>query len=105
MAREKSRTQRWNDAAARAEEALVELKGVQEEYRDWQDNLPENFQETAAAEKLELLCAQCCMMMDISGNQNSGAMKTTDNYQALEEAMDKERDHVIRHQGSKHILY
>jgi hypothetical protein len=66
----KSRTRRWQDAAAHAadavaelreaqaklEEAASELREVQEEYELWKDALPENLQSSALGEKLEELC-------------------------------------------------
>jgi hypothetical protein len=55
-----SRTQRWINNAERASSlleeaigAIEELKGVQEEYQEWLDNLPENLQQSAVGEKLE----------------------------------------------------
>lgn len=65
-----SRVQRWGDAVARAktaigeiisgcdelEDAISELRGVQEEYEEWKDNLPENFQSSALGEKLAEVC-------------------------------------------------
>lgn len=57
-----SRTKRWQDAAQAASDALStlrdameELKGIQEEYSDWRDNLPENLQGSALAEKLNVV--------------------------------------------------
>ena len=68
-ARPKSRTTRWMDAAGNAaaalseiEEALgkfteacSELRGVQEEYEEWKDNLPENLASSALGEKLQAI--------------------------------------------------
>ncbi len=48
-----SRTQRWYAAASRAVEALEELAGMQEEYGEWEANLPENLQNSALGEKLQ----------------------------------------------------
>lgn len=55
-----SRPQRWADGVARVNDALgevraglEELQSVQEEYREWHDNLPENLQGSALGEKLE----------------------------------------------------
>jgi hypothetical protein len=45
----RSRLQRWQDAAE-------ELLALQQEYQEWYDNLPENLQSTALAEKLEAVC-------------------------------------------------
>ncbi len=44
-----SRTQRWADA-------VHELIALQEEYQEWLESLPENFESTALAEKLEAVC-------------------------------------------------
>jgi hypothetical protein len=62
-AKAKSRTARWQAAASEASslasqlrDAIEALKDVQQEYSDWQDNLPENFQSSALAEKLETVC-------------------------------------------------
>src|SRR5262245_48348379 len=63
----KSRPQRWADAASNAatalsnieaelasfSEAMSELRSVQEEYEQWKDNLPDNLQSSALAEKLD----------------------------------------------------
>jgi hypothetical protein len=70
MPKPKSRPQRWSDAATDAaqalsdmeqakdkfEEAMVELKSVQDEYEEWKDNLPENLQQSPLGEKLEEVC-------------------------------------------------
>lgn len=64
MAKRKSngRGARWADACSRAmeakedlEAALEELKGIQEEYQDWYDNMPENLQQGPTGEKLQEL--------------------------------------------------
>ena len=66
MAKE-SRPQRWNKAVKEIttildgmanqldnlDSAAAELKGVQEEYEEWKDNLPENLQSGALADKLD----------------------------------------------------
>lgn len=70
----KSRSARWVAAAEEAisaldelenssafdlsnlEEAIGDLRSVQEEYEDWRDNLPENLQSSALGEKLEEVC-------------------------------------------------
>ena len=66
IAKQKSRTARWQEAAGNARtkfdevqaasdglaEALQELRDVQSEYEDWRDNLPENLQQSALGEKL-----------------------------------------------------
>lgn len=65
-----SRTQRWQDAAATALEAvdraktardeaidaLADLRDVQAEYQEWLDNLPESLQSSAVGEKLTAVC-------------------------------------------------
>jgi DNA repair exonuclease SbcCD ATPase subunit len=65
-----SRASRWADAAGNAqhaleeieaklsdlEEALSELRSVQEEYEQWKDNLPENLASSPLGEKLETVC-------------------------------------------------
>jgi hypothetical protein len=51
-----SRAARWADAASRAVAALEELKGMQEEFESWKDNLPENLSGSALGEKLEAVC-------------------------------------------------
>ena len=62
-----SRSQRWADAVGEAQAALAEiasnvdalenaveeLKEVQQEYSDWKDNLPENLASSSLGEKLE----------------------------------------------------
>ena len=45
----RTRPQRWRDAAE-------ELLALQEKYRAWYENLPENLQDTALAQKLEAVC-------------------------------------------------
>ncbi len=45
----RSRPQRWCDAV----QTLVDL---QVEYQDWLDNLPDNLQESAVAERLTAIC-------------------------------------------------
>lgn len=58
-----SRPKRWtkaceqaNDALGKLEEALQELADLQGEYQEWLDNLPENLQSGALAEKLQAVC-------------------------------------------------
>jgi hypothetical protein len=46
----RSRPQRWKDA-------VETLRELQEEYQEWLDNLPENLQSTALAEKLDEVCS------------------------------------------------
>lgn len=56
MAKKQSRSDRWNDAASRAISASEDLKGVQEEYQEWFDNLNENLHNSAMGEKLQTVC-------------------------------------------------
>jgi len=60
LAKSKSRSARWSETAGNAREAydllaaaLDELKGIQEEFADWQTNLPENLAGSALGEKLD----------------------------------------------------
>lgn len=55
-AKAKSRPQRWQDAVERAGAALEDLQGLQEEYAEWRDNLPENLADSAISEKLGEVC-------------------------------------------------
>lgn len=57
-----SRPKRWANALANAQTAVEELEGafnelqeLKDEYQDWQDNLPENLQQSALGEKLEAI--------------------------------------------------
>ena len=36
-------------------DGLRELKDLQEEYQEWQDNLPENLQDSPVSEKLQVV--------------------------------------------------
>jgi hypothetical protein len=38
---------------------------LQEEYQEWLDNLPENFQSTALAEKLDEVCSLDLEQLDL----------------------------------------
>lgn len=51
-AKPKSRPVRWADACVKAREALQELYDLQQEYEDWRNNLPDNLQDGALADKL-----------------------------------------------------
>jgi hypothetical protein len=65
-----SRIDRWQSAVTRAktalgeiisscdelEDAMSELQGVQEEYQEWKDNLPDNLQSGNLADKLDEVC-------------------------------------------------
>jgi len=53
MARTESRTTRWAKAASDAVDALTRLQELHEEYQGWRDNLPENLDSSALAEKLD----------------------------------------------------
>lgn len=60
MAKNTSRPARWADATSRARAAFDDLQGafedlasIREEYEEWRDNLPENMQSGALAEKLD----------------------------------------------------
>ena len=62
MAKQPSRPKRWADAIAKARvaydelaSAIEELKGLQEEYEEWKDNLPDNLQSSPIAEKLDTI--------------------------------------------------
>lgn len=47
--------------------SLSSLRSVQEEYEDWQGNLPENLQSSALAEKLEAVtCLDIEVFTDLS---------------------------------------
>lgn len=55
-----SRPARWADASGRAmaaaqalTDALEELKGIQEEYNEWYEGMPENLQQGPTGEKLQ----------------------------------------------------
>ena len=65
----KSRAQRWAEAVQtlrdemdqlseqkqRIEDAVDELRSIQEEYQEWRDNLPDNLSGSAMAEKLDAI--------------------------------------------------
>jgi hypothetical protein len=50
-----SKNQRWKDACATAKADIENLKEIQEEYQETYDNLPENLQNSAYAEKLQAM--------------------------------------------------
>ena len=52
MAKSESRPERWSKAVADIRAGLEALTDLKDEYQDWLDNLPENLQEGATAEKL-----------------------------------------------------
>jgi hypothetical protein len=82
-----SRPQRWAAAVGAAqdavaamrencgtlEDALATLREVQEEYESWKDNLPENMQSGATADKLEEICN---LEVDGAADEVSGALDT-----------------------------
>ena len=72
--KKQSRAGRWNEAASSAVAALQELKGVQEEYQEWLDNLPENLQQSPVGEKL-----QAVTELDVEG-----AISTAEEAEAME---------------------
>jgi hypothetical protein len=58
-----SRAQRWADAVNEAQlaksdldDALMVLVELHQEFEDWRDNLPENFQSSPLGEKLDAVC-------------------------------------------------
>ena len=61
-----SRPKRWAAAVAKALEGLEELAELQEEYQEWLDNLPENLEGSALADKLNEVCD-----MDIEGAKDT----------------------------------
>jgi hypothetical protein len=50
-----SRIGSWHFYLERARESLEALQAYQEQYADWEANLPENLQESATAEKLQAI--------------------------------------------------
>jgi len=48
-----SRPEQWSDAISRGQDAISDLRSLQEEYQEWLDNLPENMQESETANKLQ----------------------------------------------------
>ena len=51
-----SRPKRWAQAVDDAQDALSRLVGLQEEYREWLEGLPENLEMSATGAKLEAVC-------------------------------------------------
>jgi hypothetical protein len=51
-----SRSARWFSAVSAAESALADLLELQQQYQEWRDNQPENFQGTIVDEKLNAIC-------------------------------------------------
>lgn len=66
MAKQKSRATRWAEAVSAAQDALNQLKELQDEYQNWLDNLPENLQNSPVGEKLQTVCD-----LDIEGAQST----------------------------------
>jgi uncharacterized protein (DUF3820 family) len=60
--KQKSRPERWAEAAANAGQALSDLQELQEEYQNWFDNMSENLQSGATGDLLQAICD-----LDISG--------------------------------------
>ncbi len=50
-----SRPKRWVAACSKAMDGLQELIELQEEYQEWRDNLPEQLESSAVAEKLDTI--------------------------------------------------
>lgn len=54
-----SRRQRWEEACREARDAIAAafepLRELQSEFQDWRDNLPENLEGSATAEKLDAI--------------------------------------------------
>ena len=48
-----SRPQRWAKAIEAARDAAQKLEDIRDEYQEWRDNLPENLEGSATAEKLD----------------------------------------------------
>lgn len=69
MAKPKSRPTRWAEAVQKCmkakdavtvaadelADAMTELYDIQQEYQEWRDNIPENMESSAVAEKLDEL--------------------------------------------------
>ena len=64
-ARNPSRVAQW-------EEAVETLIGLQEEFQEWQENLPENLASSALAEKLDTICN-----LDLNSLRYVGALPET----------------------------
>ena len=47
------KTSRWALACGEVSGGLDDLRSIQDEYREWLDNMPENFQASTTAQKLE----------------------------------------------------
>ena len=53
MTKQKIRPARWAAALDKANESVAALVELQEQYQEWRDNLPENLESSALAEKLD----------------------------------------------------
>ena len=53
MTKQNSRPARWAAALDKANESVAALVELQEQYQEWRDNLPENLESSALAEKLD----------------------------------------------------
>jgi len=51
-----TRPKRWTNAISVAQAAVAELLELQEEYQEWLDSIPENFEQSPVAEKLGAVC-------------------------------------------------
>lgn len=56
MSKVESRPKRWANAIQDAQDAISRLIELQEEYQEWRDNLHENLESSALAEKLDSVC-------------------------------------------------
>ncbi len=61
--KKQSRSDRIETPLGKLAEAMAEIKAVQEEYEEWQGNLPENMQSGETASKLE-----CVTSIDIDSH-------------------------------------
>jgi hypothetical protein len=83
-----SKKQDWQDATAEClkaadtlEKALLGLEDAQQQYQEWQDNLPENLEQSPVGEKLTAVCDD----IDIAGASDTlGEIQET--LQAADEA-------------------
>ena len=88
MAKKKrtGRAARWEEATAKARQALDDLKaaleeleGVREEYEEWKGNLPENLEYSALGQKLEAVSE-----MDFSESILSEVEEAVDNAESAD---------------------
>jgi len=99
MAKKESRPDRWQrlttealtirdeivDKAQALADKLTELRDVQSEYEEWRDNLTENAQSGATAEKLEAVCD-----IDIESATDDPLSDWDGTVQAIEDAANAE---------------